>query len=599
MEAQTPALYFNPDDQSLSLQGDPLAAEPVHLKGLYQVLIELIDPDISSSERKRITSEVITRLHAHRSLCEDIEEVKILTTQKIKVQTEIEIDRVDDAGQLLQQVYEQLAEHISPVIPFLSLSQLLAQGRRIDEAFTGPLLQHGFINAEALAATALRRTALRTSDLLQVIMDVPGVRAVRYLRIAAGDTWQDWSLDLDLDTDREPKLAKLDVDGSDIQLVRNRLPVGLDTGSVRLNQQAETGISANDISPPSGRNRKVENYTSIQRQFPAAYGIGSVGLPQSVPLERKAQAGQLKAYLLFFDQLLANYFSQLAHMGDLFSCAGDGEATGGVSARTYFARAVHDPELNFAALYIKKTKEHQARLEQIAEKTYIKESENKNTEPDRKPKDFLRRNRFLNHLLARFAEQFTDYAMTMYQEAVGTEEAGAQERLIAASEKLIRDKSRFLRQYPQLSRDRGRAFNYLQPRSTDNISGLEQRLNAKLGMRNDDSDEYFLLVEHILLRPMQEDKQQQFPILTATTQDPYSLQLSFVFPNWPQRFQDDEFRSFVLRTVREETPAHLSIHTIHWLDQDAMQTFTAAYEDWLDKRSRYWRNKLGVNLPGE
>src|SRR3546814_10587104 len=49
------------------------------------------------------------------------------------------------------------------------------------------------------------------------------------------------------------------------------------------------------------------------------YGVGNYSLADSASTERKAQVKQLKAYLRFFDQLLANFFSQLAHAKDLFS----------------------------------------------------------------------------------------------------------------------------------------------------------------------------------------------------------------------------------------------------------------------------------------
>ena len=35
--------------------------------------------------------------------------------------------------------------------------------------------------------------------------------------------------------------------------------------------------------------------------------------------QRKAQAKQLRAYLVFYEQLLINYVNQLAHVKDLFS----------------------------------------------------------------------------------------------------------------------------------------------------------------------------------------------------------------------------------------------------------------------------------------
>ena len=73
------------------------------------------------------------------------------------------------------------------------------------------------------------------------------------------------------------------------------------------------------------------------------------------------------------------------------------------------------------------------------------------------------------------------------------------------------------------------------------------------------------------------------------------MQLSFVFPNWPQRFQDSqsEFRQFVEDVVREETPAHLTVYIL-WLDKEAMTSFVAAYKDWVNKRCEYWKERLGV-----
>ena len=66
---------------------------------------------------------------------------------------------------------------------------------------------------------------------------------------------------------------------------------------------------------------------------------------------------------------------------------------------------------------------------------------------------------------------------------------------------------------------------------------------------------------------MEGDRQQLIPLLVAPVhRDPYSLQLSFLFPDWPARYRHGEFRKLVERTIREETPAHL-IPTIRWLDQ--------------------------------
>ena len=59
--------------------------------------------------------------------------------------------------------------------------------------------------------------------------------------------------------------------------------------------------------------RDPEDYLSIQYELPQTYGVGQAALPDSSTEERKAQAKQLKGYLMFYDQVLANFFSQLAN----------------------------------------------------------------------------------------------------------------------------------------------------------------------------------------------------------------------------------------------------------------------------------------------
>jgi len=83
-----------------------------------------------------------------------------------------------------------------------------------------------------------------------------------------------------------------------------------------------------------------------------------------------------------------------------------------------------------------------------------------------------RRNAFLDHLLARFGEQFSEYALLLTQ-AAG--DAVAKERLIAS-------KIAFLRRYPAVSHDRAKAFDYqVEPNAPGNEPGIKQRINLLLG----------------------------------------------------------------------------------------------------------------------
>lgn len=197
---------------------------------------------------------------------------------------------------------------------------------------------------------------------------------------------------------------------------------------------------------------------------------------------RQAQARQLKAYLSFFDQILANAFSQLAGMGDFF---GLGEDRGNA---TYFSRSL--------------LREAPGLEELIDPEDYEALLTNPGLEDDA---NINRLKRLNQHLLARFGELFTDFSQQDF-----------------ASQQLAQQ--RFLSDYPVLGYHRFKAFDYTQASGNGaNVSGLEQRLNHLLGFSGSRPDSLsgldaahpgaFHLVEHILLRPVAGDVHQQSPIL--------------------------------------------------------------------------------------
>ena len=206
-----------------------------------------------------------------------------------------------------------------------------------------------------------------------------------------------------------------------------------------------------DLPMPLGRARALEAYYPVQHSFPLTYGIGPAGLPSTATALRRAQAKQLKAYLMVYEQLLRNAYAQVAHAGDLFSLDPTIE-------HTYFA-ALFDATRRSPA-----TTRSSSRPSPRPSSTRLVES----------PTEFLeRRNRFLDHLLARFGESFGEYAMLL------TDLEGQGK----AREDLIRDKLAFLRAFPRVSHDRGKAFDRaIAPCDPDNTSGLQQRVNLLLGL---------------------------------------------------------------------------------------------------------------------
>jgi hypothetical protein len=114
-------------------------------------------------------------------------------------------------------------------------------------------------------------------------------------------------------------------------------------GALERKQDAASVGAAVDQHPPlpHGRYRNIEQYLSVQLTFPEAYGIGQYGVPASQGDYRIARARQLKGYLLVFDQLLANQFSQLAHVGQLFSWRPASQEPPAAAVPSYFCQPLY------------------------------------------------------------------------------------------------------------------------------------------------------------------------------------------------------------------------------------------------------------------
>jgi len=195
----------------------------------------------------------------------------------------------------------------------------------------------------------------------------------------------------------------------------------------------------------------------------------------------------------------------------------------------------------------------------------------------------------LDHLLARFGQQSHYSEVLASQPVDGVDGQSALSRQISSKRSLLAD-------YVRTGNDRGLGFNYLKELGPDNMSGLERALRHTFGLGLEQHDEQFLLVEHILLRPIASDQQEVAkPFLcNARSSDPYSLQLTLVFPDC-KRYEP---RPLVETIVRDETPAHLRLHFL-WKDKSEMQTFTAARNDWLKKWRTYRMAEFANQLPSE
>lgn len=594
-----PRVFFDEVEGLLSLA--PVTnieySESLSLKGLYQADF-ILDEDYRNAENE-VRTDIFRRFQLSRNLGEDLYKINRLKEYPLTIEAKIEITEHPDPEFLLAEIFAQIHSYISPSVRFYTFQEMIAKGCRLDEIMDGPRLEHGFLEKGETEKFGLRQS-VRISDLIQLIMAIKGVRAVNSLKLtvdnktlAGTDAADAWEL-----TVPPNYVASLNIpeenSNPEIQLRHHglKMTVSWKKGLAKFQSlisekkgiKRKRSIAELDQSPPAGRNRQVSAYDSVLHQFPDIYGVGEKGLPANSSLRRQAQVKQLRGYLSFFDQLLANAFSQLGGARVLFGL--DEKQTAG--QQTYFSQSLIGESPGFEELV--DANDYTKNL------PYAEKPAAEADEPEAKAKweaNELRQKRLTRHLLARFGEHFNDFTHQEFEEQNAAQRA-------------------FLQNYADLGYQRYRAFDYTSESwETANVSGLERRLCYLLGfpeakrrslakLSAADAGAFHLL-EHILLRPAADDIFQNSPILLLPfngddqrppQKDPYSLQLSFVFPDWLNRFEkNDSYWQFLLKTIREQTPAHLKVY-VHRLDKKKMASFEEAMRDWLTQLKLFTYDRI-------
>ncbi len=465
-------VYVNCKDSKLSYNPNAFSTVPpelrseFNLKGLNTLLVDYnLDPDLNPTERAAeillANEKIRTKYHKNRNLCEDLVDIREVGRQPISICAEIEVENTADEDEVHARVLFAIDQYFAPNVHFYSLKQMLDKGYRTDEVFDGPFLEHGFIDTGELRKAGLR-TEVRLSDIMQLVSAVKGVKLIKDITIGDCDDdskQHEWLICIE--SGKRPSLCSK----STFSYRKDVIPVAYN--KTRVDEIYDALIAEEDaynelaklnreLQIPEGEYFETGFYTTMQNDFPDTYGIGQAGLAGSASVARKSQAKQLKAYLLFFDQVMASYFAHLEKVKDQLSVQNE-------LKETYFTQAVKDikgfsdlvenyPENDDAAL----SKHLMGFLDDTVE----------------------RRNELLDHLLARFAERFSEYSFLM-KELYGS----------VAPEMVLSAKEVFLKEYVELSSGRGTSFDYYEQLPADlwdtgNVTGAEKRIARLAGMKN-------------------------------------------------------------------------------------------------------------------
>lgn len=453
----------------------------VEFEGLYNVMVEYEENIIDDNQREEVRQKIVQKLFANRNLCEDFLSINAVEYEDFGLGTSISLEENADPDMVLAKIFFVIYKYFTPSVPFYTIDQMIAKGYSIDEIFEGPALDHGFIENSALEKTALFRD-IRLSDIINELMDIEGIKAITYLHLPfsgfdsgnANVFFTEWVDNLR----NERKIARIRPELSQVIFCKENDLVTYYTGStkdrrpnrmVKLFSDLKTTERKYklqqiplDLPVPKGEFMELEDYYPVTDSLPMTYGVSDrAGLPTTADEKRKIQALQLEGYMLFFEQVLYDYLLQLSHLRDLYTMDNTTE-------HTYYTGAL--TQLNYLKSLLIDTGNHGNDYDSILKDfsdflQYI-------TEP---PEQFFkRRNIFLNHFLARFGEDLSDYESLTQLVNFGNPD----KELVTAKTAILN-----YDEYKKISSARGEGYNYADPEfwDTQNISGAERRISRLLG----------------------------------------------------------------------------------------------------------------------
>jgi hypothetical protein len=426
--------------------------------GLFSIAVRL-GPDAARHENEVV--EKVRRVYSQaRNLCEDLAGITVVKEEECELHARIEVAGGGEPADILAGIYHACSMHIAAGIRPHRLDESLASGLALDELFDGPATGHGIVWDSELDKDG---EEILIADLFAVIKGVAGVNNVKRLWLRKGG--QDY-FDA-IENGRETAMLRLYIPaqpediGVRLESASGRdLLVPFQEFRTRFNDldfmHRSLRLSPDDLSavypPPHGVRRNLQDYYSIQNQFPAVFGINAYGVPESAPDDVKARAAQLKGYLLLFDQIMANFTANLQQVGKLFA----GDQSG---CRTYFSQVVENkgnPPLD--QIYPKDPAQALTALIHQYDACHDRKS------------------RILDYLLALYGETFPQHTLRNFTKYAAPHES---------EEALLNAKMAYLRSVLTVGRDRGGAFDYTEdPGNMGNVAGFKQRISLLLGFND-------------------------------------------------------------------------------------------------------------------
>ncbi len=425
---------------------------PAGAGGLHRILIAP-GPGRSTKELKSAVAETYAQ---HRNLCEDVGEIVLLRPVSYQLKASVRIDGSVTPEEMLAEIYHKCGRETAgrpEVIPYADL----AQKERPEDLFNGPLTGgkiSGLRQAVGCPPSAAR--------ILSVLQETDGIEQVESFSFFADPKENISSTDklvcyqLTVPENREQAGVRLTKNGRETIWSWTRFRARLKELEFkeRTLRRRQPTAAAHLYPLPTGTCRNPGQYASIQNLFPDIYGVNARGVPKHCPAEEQAAAAQLKAYLLLFEHILADYLAQLENIPSLFSIEGN-------LRQSYFRQSLDSSNVPG----IDKV------LMPDAESFFEELRQQFDTYRDRK-------SRVLDYLLALYGERFTGKSLRNLNTHMRPDEF---------QDHLLDCKAKLLKHVVEVNRHRSAAVNYQEAvwGNPENISGMQRKAALLLGWKED------------------------------------------------------------------------------------------------------------------
>ncbi len=480
-----------------------------YIKGLYKVVIQLFDEEeellFSEETPEQVAAKAVTRRDEvirqvkdvvlnNRNLGEDYVSFLVLKPCVIEVDADIVIDRHVSSEEILAAVYIAVENTLNPPIHFYSETDLLNQGFSLEEMYSGPALQHGFILDNELdprlklmdsgnLGQSTRYRVIDPSDILRALASIPGILYVRDFRVTVNGDYKEAPFELKEDEfamfsyEKEERDIRIFTENNEVPLKESLFFSHLHKKQDLLQRKFIKDLHQPDqASVLKGEYRDVEHYFSFQNLFPPVYRLNVDEVEPPKPSWKqandrntpdKAKAKQLKAYLLLFEQVLSNYLAQLSNVDRLITADLDEDTSTYFSQPLYNVPGVANILKDFYVEEKEQTEIYWEKFKANNNNGYIRFLQAE-TETDEIFQH--RKSRVLDHLMSRFNLNLKKYPVVFFSHLYHPEEV---------DEKITKElawKSGLLKDIVLLSRNRNQSWNYTGSAATPGFENLMCRL---------------------------------------------------------------------------------------------------------------------------